>query len=84
MPRASQQSRARYETALDRAHRNLYWAAQHAEANRDPAAEHACYLMMTEILELMNDSLNGTRRKLPAGAKAVVRIRKPGGGDVVR
>ena len=84
MGRTTGQNRARYETALDRAHRNLYWAGVHAGENGDPAAEHECYVMMTKILEMMQDSLHGTRRRPPEGAKSIVRIRKPGGGDVVR
>jgi hypothetical protein len=84
MPRAHREARARFEQALDRAHRNLYWAGEHAAENRDPAAEARCYRLMTEILEMMQDSLNGTRRKYSEGAEGVVRIREANKGDVVR
>jgi hypothetical protein len=84
MPKTHRESRARFETALDRAHRNLFWAGEHAAQNGDPAAEARCYRLMTEILEMMQDSLNGTRRKYEAGAEGIVRIRNPARHDVVR
>lgn len=66
MRRTSGETRSRYESALDRAHKALYWAAEAAEAAGWSTEAEACRALMGDCSTLVMMSIKGQRVKLPA------------------
>lgn len=67
------QARAKYETALARAHRAMYHAEAAAEEMGSPGATWDCHLIALELTRLANDSLSGKARKLRRAQSDAVR-----------
>lgn len=59
---ASSQQRSKYEAALSRAHRALFWAERAAGEAGDEGAAEDCTALQAELSRLMSDSISGKKR----------------------